>query len=67
MNSFSEELNSVVWIMLVLKRIISVFVTLSGFVLALSQKISYLRYLFRVSLMACMLSRIFKGPVLSAK
>ena len=67
MNCLSAELNFVVWAMLVLRRIISVFVTLSGILLALSQNISYLRSLFRVLLMARMLSRMFTGPVLSAK
>ena len=64
MNSLSAELNFVVWTMLVLRRITSVFVTLSGILLALSQNI---RSLFRVLLMARMLSRMFTGPVLSAK
>ena len=63
MNSFSAELNFLVWIMLVLKRIISAFATLSETLLALSQKISSLRSLFRVLLMAYMLSRIFRGLV----
>ena len=67
MNSLSAELNFVVWTMLVLRRITSVFVTLSGILLALSQNISYLRSLFRVLLMARMLSRMFTGPVLSEK
>ena len=63
MNSFSAGLNFLVWIMLVLKRIISAFATLSETLLALSQKISSLRSLFRVLLMAYMLSRIFRGLV----
>ena len=67
MNSFSAELNFLVWIMLVLKRIISAFATLSETLLALSQKISFLRSIFRVLLMAHMLSRIFRGLVSLAK
>ena len=67
MNYFSAQLNFVVWIMLVLKRIISAFATLSEILLALRQKISSIRSLFRVLLMERMLSRMFKGLVSLSK
>ena len=55
------------FLLFVLKRVISIFATLSEILLVLSQKESYLRPLLRVLSMALVVSWMFRRPVSSAK